>query len=99
MNKDVARVINAVLCSFGVEFEKYPTSSFERQYIYHISVPESSEINNSNGEEMCGETLAKAVNKTLSDMSSKECKVKFRVRDEHWTKELRNETYNYYMSL
>lgn len=55
--------------------------------VIRITVPSSSDL----GDENCGEEAAKAVKSAFKGTPLASCKVYYKVRDEHWTADKKDE--------
>lgn len=99
VDRNMAKAMLAVWHGYGIEFDKMPNIDMSQLQIFYISVPSSSELINKFGEEMSGKKLAQRFNTALNSMGGYSFKVKYKIRDEHWTKELRDLAYDYFLSL
>lgn len=83
--KNLGEVAYITWMSYGVIFDKINEST--DSLILYISVPFSSYYRDVNNTEMAGEFLAKRFKATMTDMGIKRLTVKYKIRNEHWTKE------------
>ena len=88
-NKLMAKGILLVMISLGIELENWK-DSYDSTTVW-ISVPKAS-IDFSNGiEPLAGKKLADRLMTKMRDMGCKNFQVKFRIRDEVWTAEKREQ--------
>ena len=73
------------LAGVGLTFDKVDET--QESLTMYISVPSSSYHVDARGREMSGDYLAKRVKQTMVEMGVKRLTVKYRIRNEHWTKE------------
>ena len=74
---------------FGLFITK--TDETQENLTIYISVPRTSYERNAYNEEMSGRFLAKRFKEAMNDMGLKRLTVKYKIRDEIWTKEKRVE--------
>lgn len=72
------------MSSFGMVIEKWEDD------IMYISVPRDSTDYRLTGEVLAGKKLADRILTKLVDLGCKDIKIKYRIRDEIWTKEKRD---------
>lgn len=72
------------MSSFGMVIEKWEDD------IMYISVPRDSTDYGSTGEILAGKKLADRILTKLVNLGCKDIKIKYRIRDEIWTKEKRD---------
>ena len=73
------------MSSFGMQIDKWEDNTM------YISVPKESTDYGPDGEvPLAGKKLADRIQTKLRDLGCKELKVKYRLRDEIWTKEKRD---------
>ena len=72
------------ISSFGMVIEKWEDD------IMYISVPRESTDYWPTGEVLAGKKLADRILTKLVDLGCKDIKIKYRIRDEIWTKEKRD---------
>lgn len=77
------------LAGVGVMIDKVDEA--QESLTIYISVPTSSYHRDAHGKEMAGDYLAKRVKQTLVEMGVKRLTVKYKIRNEHWTKEKQND--------
>lgn len=74
----------------GVQFEDWKEN--DNQVTQYISVPETSDHIDSNGNELAGAILAKTVKRGMTKVGIMNLTVKYRIRQgDHWTDQKRNE--------
>jgi hypothetical protein len=85
-NRLLAQGMLLGLESFGLEIDKWEDN------IMYISVPKDTTDfrPDDNGEALAGKKLADRVQTKFRDMGCKDLKIKYRVRDEVWSKEKTN---------
>lgn len=71
---------------FGLKIERMEET--QENLTVWVSVPKQSFEHSSDGTEMAGMFLARRFKNTLTAMGAKQLKVKAKVRDEIWTKEM-----------
>lgn len=87
MDSIIAKSFLATWAEFGMEIDNFK-GSMKFPTIY-ISVPESSEYLNKDGQQMAGEVLAKRIKELCNGMGRGNFNLKYRVRrGEHWTKQM-----------
>lgn len=69
------------LSSFGMVIDKWEGN------IMYIAVPKDTTDFDSNKEPLAGKKLADRIQTRLRDLGCKNLKIKYRIRDEIWTKE------------
>ena len=84
--KGLGEAVYITWMSFGVIFEKINESVDNLEF--YISVPSSSYHRDANNNQMAGDFLAKRFKTVLSEMGVKRLTVKYRIRNEYWTKEM-----------
>lgn len=84
--KGLGEAVYIVWASFGVEIEKI-NESVDNLEIF-ISVPKSSYYNDVHSNTMAGDYLAQRFKDTMKDIGVKRLTVRYRVRNEHWTKQM-----------
>lgn len=72
------------MSSFGMVIDKWEDN------IMYISVPKESTDYGPTGEALAGKKLADRIQTKLRDLGAKDLKIKYRIRDEIWTKEKRD---------
>jgi hypothetical protein len=85
-NRLLAQGMLLGLESFGLEIDKWEDN------IMYISVPKDTTDfgPDNNGEAIAGKKLADRVQTKFRDMGCKDLKIKYRIRDEVWSKEKTN---------
>lgn len=73
------------MSSFGMVIDKWEDN------IMYISVPKESTDDGPTGEVLAGKKLADRIQTKLRDLGAQDIKIKYRIRDEIWTKEKRNQ--------
>ncbi len=73
------------MSSFGMVIDKWENN------IMYISVPRYSTDYGPTGETLAGKKLADRIQTKLRDLGAKDLKIKYRIRDETWTKEKREQ--------
>lgn len=73
------------MSSFGMVIDKWENN------IMYISVPKESTDYGPTGEALAGKKLADRIQTKLRDLGCSDIKIKYRIRDEIWTKEKRNQ--------
>lgn len=76
------------MSSFGMVIDKWEDN------IMYISVPKESTDYGPTGEVLAGKKLADRIQTKLRDLGAEDLKIKYRIRDEVWTKEKRNQILN-----
>ena len=71
------------MSSFGMEIDKWEGNTM------YISVPKDTTDISSLGEALAGKKLADRIQTKMRDFGAKDFKIKYRIRDEIWTKEKR----------
>ena len=71
------------MSSFGMVIDKWEDN------IMYISVPKDSTDYGPTGEILAGKKLADRIQTKLRDLGCKELRIKYKIRDEVWTKEKR----------
>ena len=71
------------MSSFGMVIDKWEDN------IMYISVPKESTDYGPTGEILAGKKLADRIQTKLRDLGCKELRIKYKIRDEVWTKEKR----------
>jgi hypothetical protein len=72
------------MSSFGMVIDKWEDN------IMYISVPKESTDYGPTGEALAGKKLADRIQTKLRDLGCKNLKIRYRIRDEIWTKEKRD---------
>ena len=72
------------MSSFGMIIDKWESD------IMYISVPRDSTDYGPTGEVLAGKKLADRLQTKLRDLGCKNLRIKYRIRDEVWTKEKRD---------
>lgn len=83
-NRLFAEGILLGLSSFGMVIDKWEDD------IIYISVPKESTDYGPTGEVLAGKKLADRIQTKLRNLGAVNLKIKYRIRDEIWTKEKRN---------
>jgi hypothetical protein len=71
------------MSSFGMVIDKWEDN------IMYISVPKDSTDYGPTGEALAGKKLADRIQTKLRDLGCKDLRIKYKIRDEIWTKEKR----------
>ena len=71
------------MSSFGMVIDKWEDNTM------YISVPKDTTDISQLGEALAGKKLADRIQTKLRDLGCKDLKIKYRIRDEIWTKEKR----------
>ena len=71
------------MSSFGMVIDKW------EENIMYISVPKDSTDYGPAGEALAGKKLADRIQTKLRDLGCKDLRIKYKIRDEIWTKEKR----------
>ena len=72
------------MSSFGTVIDKWEDN------IMYISVPKESTDYGPTGEALAGKKLADRIQTKIRDLGCKNLKIRYRIRDEIWTKENRD---------
>jgi hypothetical protein len=72
------------MSSFGMVIDKWEDN------IMYISVPKESTDYGPTGEVLVGKKLADRIQTKLRDLGAQDLKIKYRIRDEVWSKEKTN---------
>lgn len=72
------------MSSLGMVIDKW------EENLLYISVPKDSTDYGPTGEILAGKKLADRLQTKLRDLGAKDLKIKYRIRDEIWTKEKRD---------
>ena len=73
------------MSSFGMEIDKWEENTM------YISVPKDTTDISPLGEALAGKKLADRIQTKMRDLGAKDLRIKYRIRDEIWTKEKREQ--------
>lgn len=85
MNDYLGTTMLATYAELGVQIDRFDNT--DKGVVLYFSVPFSSWQLNAERQEMAGPVLAKRVKETLQEMGIVFATCKYKIRNEHWTKD------------
>ena len=87
MHNGISKAMLIVWSGLGLVIDNIDET--QESLIIYISVPKSSFHTHASGQEMSGDFLAKRFKTSMTELGVKRLTVKYKIRPEHWTKEMK----------